>query len=164
MRVIAILGILLCHSCYEFSSSSLHGFGKYLGMTFNFLFLVFSAFLLGFSWAKQNYPKYNAKYICKRIIRLSRSYYPYLVVLFAFLYLSQDYFHWQHLVSHFLYLPWFDKIKGFGHLWFLTMIVICYIASCILTRLPLNISRNNMIFGVISLIGLTFAYVMNAIG
>lgn len=163
MRVIAIIGILLCHSCFEISSS-LFGFGKYLGMTFNFLFLTFSAFLLGFQWEKQNYKKYKLNFIWKRIIRLSRSYYPYLVVLFVFLYLSQNYFNWKHLVSHFLYLPWFDKIKGYGHLWFLTMIVICYLGSYLLTKIQLKKSHNAVIFYLISLTGIILAYSVNSIG
>lgn len=156
MRIIAMIGILLCHSCYEFSSS-FHGFGRYLGMTFNFLFLAFSALLLGLSWEKNKFPPYKLSYVWKRVAKLSRSYYPYLVVLFAFLYLSEDYFNWKNIISHSLYLPWFDKINGFGHLWFMTMIVICYFASCFITRLPLDIRFNSLKFNIL-LMGGVFCY------
>lgn len=138
IRVTAMLGILVCHSCYVSSLVPIPGIGRYLGSTFNFLFLILSAFLLGASWANKNFPKLGFKYVGKRIVKLSKSYYPYLVVLFLFLYVSQDYFSWRNIVTHALYLPWFDKIDGFGHLWFLTMIILCYFAIWILSFFSAN--------------------------
>lgn len=130
IRVLSLLGILLCHSCFEFGTN-FTWLGRYLGSTFNFLFLILSAFLLGMAWRNNGYKRYSIGFITHKIGRLSKSYYPYLAVLFVFLYLSQDFFSWKKIITHLAYLPWFDKINGFGHLWFMSMILICY-AGCFL--------------------------------
>ncbi len=41
----------------------------------------------------------------------------------------------KDIVSHLLFLPWFDKLPGFEHLWFMTMIAICYVGIYILSKL-----------------------------
>lgn len=132
IRVVSLLGILLCHSLFE----SVHygWLGRYLALTFNFIFLVLSAFLFGLTWTKNGRPAYDRRFLKKRFTKLSRTYYPYLVALFIFLYISQDYFSPRNIISHFAYLPWFDKVEGFGHLWFMTMIMICYACIWILTK------------------------------
>ena len=149
IRAIALIGILICHSCFESSEVTIIGFGRYLGATFNFLFLILSAFLLGASWENNGCPKYNMSYIQKRMSKLCRSYYPYLAVLFVFLYLSQDYFSWRNIISHTLFLPWFDKIDGYGHLWFLTMISICYVGCSLITKLPNFIFDKSLIYCIL---------------
>lgn len=50
IRVISILGIVLCHCCYGITGMSF--LGRFLGLTFNVVFLILSAFLLGLSWEK----------------------------------------------------------------------------------------------------------------
>lgn len=147
IRVISLFGILVCHSCFEHAQNVWAG--RYLGATFNFLFLILSAFLLGMSWQAKDYPKYHIEFVWKRVLKLTKSYYPYLVVLFAFLYLTQDFFSWRNLISHFLFLPWFDKIGGFGHLWFLTMIVICYASCWIISKKPKTTNDNALIYSVL---------------
>lgn len=135
IRVISLMGILVCHSLLD-SWYPIEWLGRLLGMTFNFLFLILSAFLFGTSWEKKGSKKYNLEFIKTRIKKLSKSYYPYLVILFVFLYISQDFFSIRKIISHFIYLPWFDRIGGYGHLWFITMIVLCYIGCVIITRIP----------------------------
>lgn len=136
IRVISLLGILLCHSLFE--SFEYSWLGRYFALTFNFLFLILSAFLLGSSWEKNGKPNYSFGFLTKRIVRLSKSYYPYLVILFLFLYISQDYISIRNIVSHVFYLPWFDKIEGYGHLWFMTMIALCYAGCLFISRVKLN--------------------------
>lgn len=139
----------MCHSCFD-NFPALMGIGRYLGVTFNFLFLILSAFLLGSSWNNKGCPKLSFEYVGKRVAKLSKSYYPYLIVLFLFLYFSQDYFNWRNLMTHTLYLPWFDKIDGFGHLWFMTMIVLCYISIWVLSNLSKWAYRpNSLIYGAL---------------
>lgn len=72
------------------------------------------------------------------MIRLSRSYYPYLVLLFSVIYFLQGEFPIDKILFHIFYLPWFNKVNGYGHLWFLTMIVICYIGCLLATRIPIK--------------------------
>lgn len=53
-------------------------------------------------------------------------------------------------MTHTLYLPWFDKIDGFGHLWFMTMIVLCYISIWVLSNLSKWAYRpNSLIYGAL---------------
>ncbi|MBD5280664.1 MAG: acyltransferase [Bacteroides sp.] len=134
IRVISLFAILICHSFLD-QWYHIEWLGRFLGMTFNFLFLILSAFLFGISWENKGFPKYNIKFLKNRIIKLSKSYYPYLVLLFSVIYLSQGSLPLHKVVNHILYLPWFDKIEGYGHLWFLTMIVLCYIGCLITTKL-----------------------------
>lgn len=141
IRIISLIGILLCHSLL--GSFEYTWVGRYLGLTFNFLFLILSAFLLGLSWENKGKPKYRFEFLSKRIVRLSKSYYPYLAILFLFLYIAQDYHSMRNIISHILYLPWFDKIDGFGHLWFMTMIVLCYAGCFCISRINLNLNTLN---------------------
>ena len=148
IRVVSIIGILICHSLTD-TWLNAEWLGRLLGMTFNFLFLILSAFLFGISWENKNYEKYDVSFITKRLRKLSKSYYPYLVVLFVFLYLTQDFFSFRKILTHFLYLPWFDKVTGFGRLWFLSMIAICYIGCVAFTRFPhnkLGVSSSSLLF------------------
>lgn len=151
IRIIALLGILLCHSCFE-PAVPYPWLGRFLGVTFNFIFLVLSAFLFGLGWAAKGYIVYHRDFVIKRMAKLSRTYYPYLVFLFLFLYLTQNYFSIQKAATHLIYLPWFDKIEGFGHLWFMTMIMVCYIGCWMLTKVSEKIINCN-IFTISVLIG-----------
>ena len=137
IRVVSILGILICHSFLD-SWFYTEWLGRFMGMTFNFLFLVLSAFLFGISWENKNFEKYSIDFVSRRLRKLSRSYYPYLVLLFFFLYITQNFFSLKKTLTHTLFLPWFDRISGFGHLWFITMIVICYVGCVVFTRIPHN--------------------------
>lgn len=67
---------------------------------------------------------------------------------------SQGYFSIVKIITHVLYLPWFDKIIGFGHLWFMTMIAICYAGCYLVSQYNIdNISQRlnllNMIGGIL---------------
>lgn len=64
VRVLSLLGILLCHSCFE-PKFSIEWLGRYLGLTFNFLFLILSAFLLGMQWEKNGHQSYKKGFIKK---------------------------------------------------------------------------------------------------
>lgn len=154
IRIISLIGILLCHSMFE--TFEYTWLGRYLGLTFNFLFLILSAFLFGLSWGDKGKPKYKIEFLSKRIVRLSKSYYPYLAILFLFLYTTQDYHSIKNIITHLLYLPWFDKIDGFGHLWFMTMIVFCYIGCFCISRVNLNSFQNNILIISILIAGGVF--------
>lgn len=131
IRVIAIIGILICHSCNKFPEYDWFAF--FCACTFNFLFLILSALLMGFSWWKSRRLPYKKGFLFKRFVRLSSSYYPFLLILFLLLYFKDGTIDYHHIISHFLYLPWFDKILGFHHLWYMTLIVICYVSIYLYT-------------------------------
>lgn len=152
IRVAALIGILICHSCFIYGDIYSR-VGRYFSTTFNFLFLILSAFLLGFTWKKRGYPQYDSSFLTGRIRKLSQSYYPYLAILFLFLYLSEGYLSIKNIITHLLYLPWFDKINGYGHLWFMTMIVICYFGCWLLSRFQTTFFKRNSLIYSILLIG-----------
>lgn len=144
IRVMAILCILLCHSCFEWGEGA-DGVGRYFALTFNFVFFMLSAVLFGLGWSGANRTSYSKDFLFKRIGKLSRTYYPYLIILFGFLYITCDYFSIRKMITHFLYLPWIDKITGYGHLWFMTLIAFAYAGIYACTK----VQRNNKIYKVL---------------
>lgn len=132
IRAISIIGIVLCHCCYGLSGLAF--VGSFLGTTFNVVFLTLSAFLLGLSWEKRGKKAYGLSFLTHRISKLAYSYYPFLLVMFAFLAFTGFHVTIKDWLMHFLFLPWFDKLPGFGHLWFITMIVICYLGVFFVSR------------------------------
>lgn len=136
LRAIAILGIVVCHFCFNFRATI--WLAGWLGGTFNVLFLMMSALLLGLAWNKKGRPQYGLGFLKHRFGKLSRTYYPFLIMMFAFCFTVGGYsIGAKDVVMHFAYLPWFDKLDGFGHLWFMTMIAICYVGVVIVSRLKL---------------------------
>ncbi len=143
LRVIATFGIIICHSCYEFPGKEF--IGRLMGLTFNYVFVVLSAFLLGLAWIKNVKPVYGYRYLRKRVGKLSKVYYVYLAILFLFLICTGGSVSIKNIITHILYLPWFDKIDGYGHLWFMTMIVICYVGVVVITKVYAKFNAKGLI-------------------
>ena len=135
IRVISVIGIILCHCC--FGIDGLDFLGRFLGNTFNVIFLSLSAFLLGIQWKKRSYKAYNKDFLHKRIGKLTHTYYPFILIMFLFLAYTGYNVSVKNVILHFSFLPWLNKLTGFGHLWFITMIVICYIGIYTISKLPL---------------------------
>lgn len=140
IRSISIIGIILCHCCYGVSGMSF--LGHFLGGTFNVVFLTLSAFLLGFAWERKQCKAYDIHFLKHRIIKLTYTYYPFLIFMFIFLTFTEYNVNMKDWLMHILYLPWFDKLPGFGHLWFITLIVLCYITVYLLSKLPYRMLAN----------------------
>lgn len=64
----------------------------------------------------------------KRLVRLAASLWPFLLVVIGLYYLVGFEVPPAKIALNFSGLCWFGKIDGIGHLWFVTMIIICYIA------------------------------------
>ena len=151
IRTISISCIILCHCC--FGIDDMFFLGAFLRNTFNVLFLILSAFLLGEKYQADNFKPINSKSLAKRIQKLAYSYYPFIFIMFTFLYVTRHDIHIKDIVMHITFLPWFNKLEGFGHLWFITLIVFCYISIYIITNMPshiVNLCRNSK--GVVSLL------------
>lgn len=99
------------------------------------MFIAMSAFLLGLAWESKSFSMYDTGFFIHRIKRLVVVYYPFLIGMFIFLFFEDYSVSIKDVFMHVAFLPWFDKLPGFGHLWFVTMIVICYAASNLMTRL-----------------------------
>lgn len=147
IRVMSFMGILLCHSCFQWQGTE--WLGRYLAFTFNAIFILLSAFLIGLSWEKKEKPSYDKDFISHRVIRLAKSYYPYLIILFAFLLIIGENIPLHKILTYSLFLAWFDKIPGFGHVWYLTMILFCYIGIWLITQKKvISLISNRLIGGV----------------
>lgn len=133
IRVLSIIGILICHSCNKFPEYDWFGF--FCACTFNFLFLILSAFLMGMSWRNRGQKTMGISFLRSRLIKLSSSYYPFLIFLFLLLYFHGTHIDPHKYITHILFLPWFDKIGGFHHLWYMTLIVICYVSIIFLSKI-----------------------------
>lgn len=137
LRTVAIIGIVVCHFCFNFPETT--WLGGWCGGTFNALFLMMSALLLGMAWHRKGKPKYGFDFLKHRFGKLCKTYYPFLVTMFVFCYAVGGYsIGAKDVAMHIFYLPWFDKIPSFGHLWFITMIAICYLTVCGISRLRTN--------------------------
>lgn len=99
--------------------------------------------------------EYDMSFLKQRFFKLSVTYYPFLILMFAFLYFVDDYhFNVKNVLSHVCYLAWFDKLPNFGHLYYMTMIAICYVALYILTKIPLFNTINKYRLKTFAIIGL----------
>lgn len=134
LRSISITGILICH--YLFNWYLTFGLGRFFGCTFNALFIGMSGLLLGMRWHSSGRKELSFSYLKHRFGKLARTYYPFLVLMFLFLTYVDGYsLSTKNIVTHLLFLPWIDKLPGFEHLWFMTMIAVCYVAIYILSKL-----------------------------
>ena len=67
---------------------------------------------------------------------IASSLYPYLcIVIIIFLIFSIP-INMISFVSNFLCIGWFSKLQYNGHLWFVTMIIICYVSIVFVSRFP----------------------------
>lgn len=165
IRALSIVGIVLCHCCYGIPGLSL--LGKFLGNTFNVLFLILSAFLMGLSWDKKGRCAYKFSFLRHRLGKLAFTYYPFLIIMFAFLVFVGYHIMIKDLMLHLLFLPWFDKLPGFGHLWFITMITFCYIGVFLFTNMPyslMNFIRTKTGLAISVLFAILSQIVMRSIG
>lgn len=122
IRAIAILGIVGCHMCYGLEGMS--WLGVYLGGTFNCVFFSLSALLLG---EKMLTGVKSVPFMKRRILKLVASLWPMLLAVITLFNIADIPFSMKSALMNFCLLGWFDKLPGFGHLWFVTMIVLCYI-------------------------------------
>lgn len=153
LRALAITVILLCHFCHNYNSISF--LGHYFGGVFVTLFIAMSGMLFGIVWNNNSRMEYDMSFLKQRFFKLSVTYYPFLILMFAFLYFVDDYhFNVKNVLSHVCYLAWFDKLPNFGHLYYMTMIAICYVALYILTKIPLFNTINKYRLKTFAIIGL----------
>lgn len=125
LRAISIVGIVICHVCLQLRMEPP---GRFSGFLFVQIFLFMSAYLLGLSGGgKSNDWK---RFLFKRWKRLSAVYYPFLVIATAILLMAGQEVTTKNILTHFTYTNYIlkDSICGvsFGHLWYLSMTMLCY--------------------------------------
>jgi peptidoglycan/LPS O-acetylase OafA/YrhL len=137
MRSVSIMLIVLSHFLmFGGNGDSMIWLGHYLGDVFSIVFICISALLYGLKWASNGYKPFPVKsFLTKRFIKIAASLYPYLIALICLYACFFMPIPIRKFVSNFLFLCWFDKIPTNGHLWFITMIWICYCSLCLSSRI-----------------------------
>ena len=137
MRSVSVMLIVLSHflmfgGCGDF----MLWLGHYLGDVFSIVFLCISALLYGMKWVRGGYRPFSVKsFMKKRFVKIAASLYPYLLILLCLYICFSVSFSVRKFITNFLFLCWFDKIPTNGHLWFVTMIWICYCSLCLSSRI-----------------------------
>lgn len=137
MRSVSVMLIVLSHflmfgGCGDF----MLWLGHYLGDVFSIVFLCISALLYGMKWVRGGYRPFSVKsFMKKRFVKIAASLYPYLLILLCLYICFSVSFSVRKFITNFLFLCWFDKIPTNGHLWFVTMIWICYGFLCVSSRI-----------------------------
>ena len=138
IRALAIIGIVLAHQLLTEDVPSLYAVGKWFGATFSVVFLGLSALVLGWSWVDKGKPVYGARFLLHRLSRLAVPYWLFLTIFLLTAYAQGHVFPWKDILMNYAFLGWLAKIPGIGHLWFVTMIVICYVACVVVCHLSVT--------------------------
>lgn len=135
LRCLAFCGIVGVHVCYSFPSAALRHAGQQLGATFNAVFLVLSALLFG---TRKGAAKRNpARFLFHRMLRLAVPLWIFLATFFALVEICTPIrLPPAKVAAEFAFLGWPVKLPGVGHLWFVTLISLCYLLIAILDRTP----------------------------
>ena len=165
IRVVSILGIITSHFLiFGGVSDSLDWIGRYLAGVFNVVFICLSAVLYGNKWRESGRNCFTlSSFLSKRLVKIVSTLYPYLcMVIIVFIVFSVP-LNINSFIFNFLGIGWFSKIQYNGHLWFVTMILICYMSIMFVSRYP-NLDRNKRISVLFLLIAISLQFVTDSIG
>lgn len=137
IRVIAVGLILLCHYL-EYSGLNV-GVGRYLGGVGNAIFFLLSALLYCFKYNIDNqniaYVYFDYKnFIKRRGVKFCSSIWPFLMLIIALYLIFGIAFSWFKVGLNFLFLSYFAKMPGISHLWFVTVLMACYVEFMLLVK------------------------------
>lgn len=127
-RGVAIVMIVTCHYLLFEGIPGAGALGRATANTGNFIFFAISAILFGLQLEKKGTCIFTFQpFLVKRMIRLFASLWPFLFVLISiYLCLQQKVSVVQGIVN-FIGLGWVSSLPCNGHLWFVTMIIFCYL-------------------------------------
>lgn len=147
-RSVAILLIVSCHFLLFGGVDGLRPFGRYIAGIGNFLFFFFSAYLFGKRYENNGVLSFNARtFLPKRWVRLFSSLWPMLIIILGiYFYFGVD-LSIPKVIMNFIGLCWFAKIPSLGHLWFVTMIIFCYIMYVSITMCEVKKISNAKVVG-----------------
>jgi len=145
IRVLAMFSIIICHIFQQDGNELAYWFN--VGVQ---IFLFTSGFLFGGKEIT------NVKdWLLKRCRKILIPYYIYIVLaIIYYLCVKPEYVDLQNIgVTFFLLQLFLSGIKGLGHLWFIPLILICYLVTPILQKLYTKImEKENILSGIIKLV------------
>lgn len=105
--------------------------GQYLGGTFNIVFFALSSILIGINIKTAQYSINDklckSSFFKKRLNRLVPDLWIFLTIYLLIAFFFNINCTVPQIIANYLMLGWFAKIPYCGHLWFVTMILFCYI-------------------------------------
>lgn len=151
LRAVSILCILIGHGCLQIGYEPV---GRFCGYLFVQIFFLLSAYLLGIKYGSM---PIGLSFLVKRWKRLSVVYYPFLIIVICSIMLLGGNVTWKNIFTHFTYTNYFlqDTLLGvpFGHLWYISMMMLCYVSLLVLRQ------KKEFLFhgwGVLGLLVVTF--------
>ena len=151
IRILSMLMIILCHVVQEY--------GKLLSLTAQFfnvgvyIFLLLSGFLYG-----NKIIDNKVDFYVRRIKKILVPMYFFLILFFI---LNFKYFSLKWCVIYLFDIQYFmGNIKGLGHLWFMSIIMLCYLSLPFLSK-----NKNRLMLFVFSYFSLavTFSFINETI-
>lgn len=167
LRAISILAIIFGHGCLQFRYEPM---ARFCGYLFVQIFFLLSAFLLGLKYGES---PLSCNFIGKRWWRLSKVYYPFLLISIVSLYAMGEMPSWSCILAHIVYMNYPLQTDlggtGFGHLWYLSMLMLCYLLVLVACSKPLfglakRVLQNRYGVLAIALLTLGVGYACTQIG
>lgn len=149
IRVIALLMILLCH--YFLFSNHSNGVSRYFAGVGNMIFFLVSAMLYGLKYSNGQTLDYK-HFVKGRITRIVTPTWIYLIIITALYLIFKISFSWFNVGLNFLFLGYFGKLPGNGHLWFLTVLMACYVEMLLLLKLHVKSQQTPILILVSSIL------------
>ena len=138
-RVIAMFFIIICHVFQSFDSTIFRMFAQFFNVGV-FIFLFLSGYLYG---NKEIINK--RKWFIKRYLRINLPVLIFIVFLSFFNFLGIK----KVLINILIYSTFsqyiFGSVKGASHLWFISVIMICYIITLLISKLSFKGLKNIII-------------------
>ncbi len=151
-RVLSMISIIICHICEQ----STNTFIAQLGQFFNvgvFCFLFISGYL--YSEKKIDNPIH---WLFKNLKKILIPMYVFMIFLFAINYINND-FSFKYIFIYFFNLQYYlGYVTGGEHLWFLTILMLCYLLIIVLKKIE---DRKLVIFNIILLLLAIFCSFVN---
>lgn len=144
IRIIATIGIVACHIFQEYGSELANWFNVNVQV-----FLFMSGFLYGNKTIEN-----KILWIKNRLIRILVPYYMFLILaIIIYMIFGSNLISFSNTFTNILCLQLFwDGIPGLGHLWFIPLILFCYIITPLLQSVKNKISKNKKYFILIFLV------------
>lgn len=141
VRGIAMMEIVTCHFFMFGGVPGWEPLGQWFAGVGNFLFFAISALLFGLQYEGKGSTCFlPLTFLRKRFMRLFPSLWIFLSIwlVIQIFFLKNDVAPIK-VIMNFLGGCWFAKLPSIGHLWFITMVIICYIMYVIVANEKLHI-------------------------
>lgn len=133
VRLVALVLILLCH--YFMFSDLSDGVSRYFSGTGNMLFFLVSAVLYGLKYPVDSQKMDYRRFVVKRITRIGASLWLFLIILITLYLVFGIRFSWLDVGLNVVFLGYLGELPGNEHLWFLTVLMVCYVEIMVLNKL-----------------------------